>query len=182
VTKFEPYYRITNLLSNFIGKTMDTKNLTQVDHTAIKVNQAVIILLNIVAFILNAPWLAGIVAIAMLIGTLVKAPGFKFVYRILRSAQIAKPDLLQDNPEPHRFAQGFGGVVMLAGTILLFSGADVIGWGLVWMVTALAALNLFGGFCVGCAVYYWLSRLHVPGFTKKPPANTLPGMRPKVKV
>ena len=160
---------------------MEQKNLTQVDHTAIRVNQAVIILLNIIAFIINAPWLAGIVAVAMLLGTLVKVPGFKFVYRILKSAQIAKPDLLQDNPEPHRFAQGFGGVVMLSGTILLFSGVDVIGWGLVWMVTALAALNLLGGFCVGCAVYYWLSRLHVPGFTKTPPANTLPGMRPEVK-
>jgi hypothetical protein len=160
---------------------MDTKNLTQVDHTAIRVNQAVIIFLNIVAFILDAHWLAGIVAIAMLIGTLLKAAGFIFVYRILRSVQIIKPDYLQDNPEPHRFAQGFGGLVMLAGAIVLFSGATVVGWGLIWMVTALAALNLFGGFCFGCAVYYWLSRLHVPGFTKKPPANTLPGMRPKVE-
>ena len=160
---------------------MEPKSLTQVDHRAIRVNQAVIILLNIIAFILNAPWLAGIVAVAMLIGTLVKVPGFKFVYRILKSAQITKPDFLQDNPEPHHFAQGFGGVVMLAGTIVLFSGATVVGWSLVWIVTALAALNLFGGFCVGCAVYYWLGRLHVPGFTKKPPVNTLPGMRPKVK-
>jgi hypothetical protein len=37
---------------------MDTNHLTQVDHTAIKVNQAVIILLNIIAFIINPPWLA----------------------------------------------------------------------------------------------------------------------------
>jgi len=160
---------------------METNNLTQVDHVAIKVNQAVIIFLNIVAFILNVPWMVGIVAVAMLIGTLVKAPGFKFIYQILKSAQLIKPDVLQDNPEPHRFAQGFGSFVMLAGTISFLSGAAVIGWSLIWMVTALAALNLFGGFCVGCAVYYWLSRLHVPGFTKKPPANTLPGMRPKVK-
>jgi hypothetical protein len=160
---------------------MDTNNLTQVDHTAIKVNQAVIILLNIIAFIVNLPWLAGVVAIAMLIGTLIKAPGFKFVYKILKSARLVNPDVLLDNPEPHRFAQGFGGVVMLAGTISLYSGATVLGWGLVWMVAALAALNFFGGFCVGCAVYYWLNRLHVPGFTKNPPANTLPGMQPKVK-
>lgn len=160
---------------------METNNLTQVDHVAIKVNQAVIIFLNIVAFILNVPWMVGIVAVAMLIGTLVKAPGFKFIYQILKSAQLIKPDVLQDNPEPHRFAQGFGSFVMLAGTISFLSGVAVIGWSLIWMVTALAALNLFGGFCVGCAVYYWLSRLHVPGFTKKPPANTLPGMRPKVK-
>ena len=147
---------------------MDSNNLTHVDHTAIKVNQAVIILLNIIAFIINAPWLAGIVALAMIIGTLMKVPGFKFVYRILKSAKLIKPDVLLDNPEPHRFAQGFGGAVMLAGTISLFSGATVIGWSLVWLVAALAALNFFGGFCVGCAVYYWINRLRSPGFTKIP--------------
>jgi len=54
-----------------------------------------------------------------------------------------------------------------------------LGWGLVWVVIALAALNLFGAFCVGCAVYYWLNRLKVPGFVKSPPAGTFPGMRPK---
>jgi hypothetical protein len=160
---------------------MYTKNLTNVDHTAIKTNQAVIILLNIIAFILNAPWLAGIVALVMIIGTILKIPGFKFVYRILKSGGIAEPDLILDNPEPHRFAQGFGGVVMLAGTISLFAGATILGWSLVWLVAALAALNLFGGFCMGCAVYYWLNRLHLPGFTKSPPEGTFPGMRPKVK-
>ncbi len=160
---------------------MSTNILTNVDHAALKINQAVIILLSIVAFILNAPWLAGIVAMAMIIGTLLKVPGFKFVYRILKSARWVKPDVLPDNPEPHRFAQGFGGVVMLTGTISLFVGATVLGWGLVWLVVALAALNLFGGFCVGCAVYYWLNRLKLPGFTKSPPTGAFPGTRPKVK-
>jgi hypothetical protein len=160
---------------------MSTNSLTNVDHAAIKTNQAVIILLNILAFILNAPWLAGIVALMMILGTILKIPGFKFVYRILKSAGIAKPDIIPDNPEPHRFAQGFGGVVMLVGTIALFTGIPLLGWVLVWMVAALAALNLFGGFCVGCAVYYWLGRLQVPGFKKAPPADTIPGMRPKVR-
>jgi hypothetical protein len=160
---------------------MNTNKLTKVDHTAIKTNQAVIIILNIIAFILNVPWLAGIVALAMIVGTLLKSPGFQIVYRILKTAGLVKPDVLLDNPEPHRFAQGFGGVVMLAGTVALYAGVPVLGWGLVWIVAALAALNLFGGFCVGCAVYYWLGRLSIPGFTKSPPENTFPGMRPKVK-
>jgi len=160
---------------------MNANKLTKIDHTAIKTNQAVIIILNIVAFILAVPWLTGIVALAMIVGTLLKTPGFGFVYRVLKAIGWSNPEVLLDNPEPHRFAQGFGGVVMLAGTIALFNGATVLGWGLVWMVAALAALNLFGGFCVGCAVYYWLSRLQVPGFTKAPPADTFPGMRPKAK-
>jgi hypothetical protein len=131
---------------------MSTNKNTHVDHAAIKTNQAVIIVLNIIAFILDAPWLAGIVTLAMIIGTFFKTTGFKLVYRVLKSIKLIKPDVLIDNPEPHHFAQGFGGVVMLAGTAALYAESTVVGWSLVWLVTALAALNLFGGFCVGCAV------------------------------
>ena len=68
---------------------------------------------------------------------------------------------------------------MLAGTISLFAGASTLGWGLIWLVIALAALNAFGWFCAGCFVYYWLTRFGAPGFVKQPPEGTFPGMRPK---
>ncbi len=156
--------------------------LVKVDHSAIKVNQAIIVALNILAFVLSAAWLAGVVALVMIIGTALKFPGFSFVYRYaLKPSGLVKSEVLMDNPEPHRFAQGLGGVVLLGGTLALFFGASALGWGLVWLVVALAALNLFGGFCAGCAVYYWLSRLNVPGFHKSPPAGTFPGMRPRAR-
>ena len=72
-----------------------------------------------------------------------------------------------------------GFLFMTAGSIALFLGSALLGWTLVWIVVALAALNAFGGFCVGCAMYYWLVQLKVPGFVKQPPANTFPGMKPK---
>lgn len=159
---------------------MKTNSIQKVDFTALRTNQAVIILLNIVAFILNAPLLAAIVTLAMTLGTLLKKSGFAFIYQALKPTGWPKPEILQDNPEPHLFAQGFGAVVMLAGTVSLYLGAAPLGWGLIWLVVALAALNLFGGFCVGCAVYYWLGRLDVPGFTKTPPEGTFPGMKPKL--
>ena len=68
---------------------------------------------------------------------------------------------------------------MLLGSLALFGGAATLGWGLVWMVTALAALNAFGGFCVGCFIYYWLGRLNMPGFRATPPPDTFPGRRPQ---
>ena len=158
------------------------ENLQRVDHTAIKVNQASIILLNVLAFILISPWLVACVALIMIMGTLYKKPGFYLVYQyILKPAGLVKPEVLLDNPEPHRFAQGFGGLVMAAGGLALFLGASALGWGLVWLVTGLAALNLFAGFCAGCAVYYWLARVNVPGFYKRPPDGTTPGMRPKTR-
>ncbi len=154
--------------------------LQKVDHSALKVSQITIILLNILAFILNLPLLALFVTLVMAAGTALRVPGFGFIYRYaLKPWGWVKPDVLMDNPEPHRFAQGFGAVVMAAGSLALFLGSPVLGWALVWLVVALAALNAFGGFCVGCAIYYWLNRLHVRGFYKTPPAGTFPGMRPR---
>jgi hypothetical protein len=154
--------------------------LQKIDHSALRVNQAFIILGLLVAFIVNLQWLTAAVALVMLFGTAIGRPGFFFIYLgVLRPTGIARPDVLADNPEPHRFAQGFGGVVSAISAALLFLGAAAAGWALSWLVIVLAALNLFAGFCTGCAVYYWLNRLQTPGFAKSPPAGTFPGMRPR---
>src|SRR5687768_17478025 len=160
---------------------MTSQTLQKVDHSALKANQLFIISFNVLAFILDLPVLAAFVALVMWIGSLLQVPGFGFVYKYLfKPRGWMKHDVLDDNPEPHRFAQLLGFVFMTAGSVALFSGATVLGWSLVWLVAALAALNAFGGFCVGCAVYYWLSRFNLPGFTKQPPSGTFPGMKPKV--
>jgi hypothetical protein len=159
---------------------MTDQPLQKVDHSALKANQLTIILLNILAFIFNLPILAAFVAIVMGLGTLLKLPGFILLYRnFYKPLGLLKPDILNDNPEPHRFAQFLGFIFMTAGAVALYLGAGILGWGLVWLVVALAALNAFGGFCVGCAVYYWLGRFNLSGFTKTPPSGTFPGMKPK---
>ena len=159
---------------------MTIQALQKVDHAALKANQVTIILLNLLAFILNLPVLAAFVALVMGIGSVLRLPGFLPLYRYFyKPLGILKPDVLDDNPEPHRFSQIVGFVFMTAGSAALFLGASALGWGLVWLVIALAALNAFGGFCVGCAVYYWLAQLNVPGFTKAPPAGFFPGVKPK---
>ncbi len=154
--------------------------LGKVDHSSLRVNQATIIVLLLLGFIVNIPWLTALVAVVMLAGTLVGRPGFFFLYMgILGPTGIVKPAVLADNPEPHRFAQGFGGVVAAVSALSLLLGAAAFGWALSWLVIVLAALNLFAGFCAGCAAYYWLHRLQVPGFSRNPPAGVFPGMRPK---
>jgi phosphoglycerol transferase MdoB-like AlkP superfamily enzyme len=148
----------------------DVSSDRRVDHSALRTNQAFIITLLITAFILDRWPLAAFVAAVMLIGTLIPAAGlFKAVYFILlRPAGIAQPVVRLDNPEPHLFAQGVGGAVLIVATIAFLAGAPVIGWALSWLVVALAALNLFAGVCVGCLMYYQLRRLGVPGFTRAP--------------
>lgn len=142
----------------------------RVDHSSLKVNQAFIIALLVLAFILGSTWLVVFVAAVMLVGTAVPSLSlFKRVYQhILRPSGVVKPSVIVDNPEPHRFAQGFGGVVLLGAIAALFAGATTLGWALVGLVVVLAALNLFLGFCAGCFVYYQLNKLGVPGFARGP--------------
>jgi hypothetical protein len=150
---------------------MTTSNaVRRVDHSALRVNQAFIIGLLVLAFVLNSPITATFVAAVMLVGTAQpKLALFQGIYRgILKPRGIVKPRVVEDNPEPHRFAQGFGGVVLATGAIALFAGLEALGWALVWLVIGLAALNLFLGFCAGCFVYYQLNRLGVPGFRYSP--------------
>jgi hypothetical protein len=157
-----------------------TQTLQKVDHSALKTNQLFIIGFSILAYILNQPILAAFVALVMGIGAVLKTPGFGVIYKsILKPRGWMKPDVVDDNPEPHRFSQIVGFLFLTAGSVALYLGSSLLGWTLVWIVVALASLNAFGGFCVGCAMYYWLARFNVPGFGKQPPAGIFPGMKPK---
>ena len=142
----------------------------KVDHSALRTNQAFIISLLILAFVLNAWWLVAFVSAVMLVGTVYPQAGlFKAVYfKVLKPARIARPDVKIDNPEPHLFAQGLGGIFTLLSTVALLVGGATVGWALSWLVVALAALNLFAGICVGCIIYYQLNRLGLHGFDKAP--------------
>jgi hypothetical protein len=154
--------------------------LRPVDHTALKTNQIIIIGLNLLAFILGVPWMALAVALVMGLGTFFAKPGFFPIYAgILKPLGWVTPEVILDNPEPHRFAQGFGTIVLLGGSVALLAGLQILGWALVWLVIVLAALNAFAGFCAGCFVYYQLAKVDVPGFSKKAPEGTLPGFKPK---
>lgn len=157
-----------------------SENLKNLDHSSLRANQAFIICFLLLAFIFNVPLLVVFTALTMVIGTLLGRPGFLPIYTlILKPTGLVKPEILPDNLEPHRFAQGFGATVLVLSSAALFLGSQPLGWALLWLVIALASLNLFIGFCVGCAVYYWLNRIHVPGFSNKPPDGTLPGLKPK---
>jgi hypothetical protein len=142
----------------------------KVDQTALKVNQGFIIGLLLLAFVLDWVWLVAFVGVVMLLGTAV--PSLAFFKRIyqhgLKPTGVVQPNIITDNPEPHRFAQGFGGVVVALAVIALLSAQPILGWALVGLVVVLAALNLFLGFCAGCFLYYQLNKLGIPGFIHSP--------------
>lgn len=139
---------------------MSTKPVSRVDHTALKFNQASIITLVVAAFLLDWPLLVTFVAAVMLVGSIWPQAGlFKLIaQRGLEPAGLLKADLREDIPQPHLFAQAIGGVMLLLAAVAFLAGAPLLGWVLAGIVVALAAVNLFLGFCAGCFLYYQLGR------------------------
>jgi hypothetical protein len=136
-----------------------------VDHSALKVNQAGIIVTVLVAFIGSAFYrplllLIPLLAIVLLLGTF--APRFalfkQLYFKILKPRGIVKPRLVQDRPEPHNFAQGMGGVVLAIASIFLLP-LPVVGLALSLLVAVLAFVNFAFGYCVGCQIYFQLGKL-----------------------
>lgn len=132
----------------------------RVDQTALKVNQACIVVLLAWAFLFNWPWLVALVALVMLVGTFLPDAGlFKQLYgRVLRPAGLLKPNVIADEPQAHLFAQGVGGLFLLLASLSFLGGWSVLGWVLTGIVIVLAAVNLIFGFCLGCFLYYQLGR------------------------
>ena len=131
------------------------------DRAALRVNQALIIVFLALGFLLSQPWLVAFVCAVMALGTAIpQAALFQRLYRdVLRPAGLLRPDLHEEDAAPHRFAQGMGAAVLLLASLALFAGAAPLGWGLAFVVIALAAVNLIFGFCAGCFVYFQLARL-----------------------
>ena len=105
-------------------------------------------------------WLVAALAISMAIGAAVPGYGpIQLVYRYaLRQTGLVKPDVRQEEPAPHRFAQAVGAVVLSASAIALFAGVAWLGWLLGAIVVALALANLVFGFCTGCFIFLQLRR------------------------
>lgn len=137
----------------------------RVDQSALRTNQAFIIALLLGAFLLAEWRLVAFVSAVLLIGTALPSLSlFKTVYLlILKPAGLVRPDIKIDDPAPHRFAQGVGGLVTAAAALSLAGGWRAAGWALTWVVILLAALNLSAGICVGCLLFFQLRRLVARG-------------------
>lgn len=118
-----------------------------------------------IAFALGDARIVLFTALILALSALAPAIGpYRLLYRfILVPLHILRPHMVEDDPAPHRFAQGVGAVFLMAATLALFLGSRTIalGWTLDVIVFALAGLNLFVGFCAGCFVYFHLGRLGI---------------------
>lgn len=140
-----------------------TDKVVPFDRTAIKVNQALIIAFLVIGFLLNSPLFVLFVAAVMAVGTAwPRAALFQRIYRdVLKPRKLLQPDVHDEDPASHRFAQGLGAGVLTVALIGFVLGAFAFGWALAIVVIVLAAINLFFGFCAGCFVYFQLQRFGV---------------------
>ena len=136
-----------------------------VDHSALKVNQAGIILTVLVAFVVSfasltvAGLLVALLALILIVGTIdPQLAAFKqFYFQVLKPRGIVRPHPMVDSPAPHNFAQGMGGAVaaLAAITMLRWPGA---GLALALLVAVLAFVNFAFNYCVGCQIYFQLGK------------------------
>ena len=149
---------------------MAALTLRKVDHSGLKTGQAATIILLIVAFVLNSTLLVAFVGLAQLLGALdVPFAPYRLLYqRVLKPSGLVKPNVISDNPEPHRFAMLVGAIFNGVATLALLANVPVLAWILVAIVLVLANLNFWVNFCAGCWMYYQFNRLGVPGFTQAP--------------
>jgi hypothetical protein len=136
----------------------------RIDRNTLRTNQALIVLITIVAFVVGVEagrWLVLFTALVLGLGTVHPAfELFKLLHRrVLKPAGILGSQIEFEDPMPHQFAQAVGAVFLFAAVIALFGGATTTGWALNWIVTVLAFLNLTMEFCAGCFAYFQLERV-----------------------
>ncbi|WP_407570904.1 DUF4395 domain-containing protein [Deinococcus altitudinis] len=125
------------------------------DLSALKFNQLTVVAVTAVAVLTRQPWLAALLGAAMLLGAVwpQRSP-MKWLYRTLGQRLGLKPDVVDESPEAHHFAQGVGGVFLLASAFSGLAGLGALSLVLGVIVIALALLNLTAHICVGCLMYF----------------------------
>jgi hypothetical protein len=148
-----------------VATTVPRSSAVKVDQNGLRFNQAMIVLLTLVAFVLGTgsggAWIVLLTGLSMAIGAALPGRGpFQLLYRhVLLPTGVVKARPEEDDPTPHRVAQSMGAVCLTLSAILLFAGFGTAGWVLAWIVVALALVNLLFGFCTGCFIFLNLNRL-----------------------
>src|SRR6266700_6530353 len=134
----------------------------RLDAHLLKFSQGSVVVLTALAFLFGQPILVLLGAICLAVSAIVpSASPFRWLYKgVVVPLRLLQPHIVEDDPAPHRFAQGIGAIFLIAATIFLFlTPARTVGWVLDLIVFALSTLNFTVGFCAGCFVYYHLGRL-----------------------
>lgn len=133
---------------------------THTDLSALRFNQFSVVGVTALGLALQAPLLPLMLGGAMLLGALrpERSP-LRAAYRMLGARVGLRPEVVEEDPRAHHFAQGVGGTFLIVSGAVTLAGAPVLGAGLGLGVIGLAGLNLSRKICVGCLMYFQYRRL-----------------------
>jgi hypothetical protein len=139
-----------------------------IDSRAPRFNQATIGALAVVAVLTGWHWLAGLLALQLVVGLVV---GRRFCLPCLAYFELVQPRLgegpLEDS-RPPRFANLVGAVFLSAAAAFYGSGFGTVGAVLGVLVAGLALLAAVTGYCSGCEAYKIGCRLRGTPFVSCP--------------
>jgi len=123
----------------------------RVDRNQLRFNQALLVVLLPLAALMDQPWL---VYLLFLLMASQHTPWDLMVAlkRLLR----VPPQVVEEDPRPHRFARLLGAVFLGLASLFLLLGLKGVGYALALVVALLAFINLAFGFCLGCFLYLHL--------------------------
>src|SRR3989442_13266412 len=101
----------------------------KVDHNAIKFNQVSLTVVAVVAVLANQSWLVGALALILAASTArAQWSLFRVLYqRVALPQGLLRPHLVDDDPAPHRRAQGVGAPFVSLSVIRFVGAAPVLG-------------------------------------------------------
>ena len=151
-----------------VSYTLPAMPAVPFDRSVLKVNQAILMSFISVAYVVSF-WVWPVVVVLplltlmMLAGTASPTTNLprQLYLHWLKPARLVRSRLVQEDPAPHRFAQGVGGVFLLAASVFALFDLLLVAWVLAWIVVALAFLNFAFDICVGCMMYAQLIRFGV---------------------
>lgn len=105
---------------------------------------------------LQAWWLfAGLAALLWWNALVPRLNPFDALYNALLAGSEGRPELPPARP-PRRFAQGMAAVFATVIAVALLVGWTAVAWSAEALLVAAFAALLFGKFCLGAYIYYWL--------------------------
>jgi len=121
------------------------------DRNQLRFNQALLVLLLPLAALGDQP---GLVFLLFLLMASQHTP-WDLMVALKRLLRIP-PQMVEEDPRPHRFARLLGAVFLGLASLALLLGLKPLGYALALLVALLAFVNLAFGFCLGCFLYLHL--------------------------
>ena len=121
------------------------------DRNQLRFNQALLVLLLPLAALLDLPWLVYLLFLLMA-SQHTPLDLMAVLKRLLR----VPPQMVDEDPRPHRFSRFLGAVFLGLASLALLLGLKPLGYALALLVALLAFVNLAFGFCLGCFLYLHL--------------------------